>query len=185
MVWYARSSQGYASRLAARAGNQPATLPMPCERTLAAGFTLCDPHGSTDWNDAGEKDTLPTLRRNLRAMGAESYVEIIRSGSAEAARDWNRPIDLLFIDGDHSYQGVKSDWDLFSPHMAPFGVVVFHDTTWAINDFPFEVREDLGVSRFLEELREAGYPLVTINRDYGVTLVQSTRGGVPLKRLEK
>ena len=141
-----------------------------------------DPHHATDWNDAGERDTLPALRRNLRAMGGEAYVEIIRSGSAEAARRWKRPIDLLFIDGDHSYAGVKSDWDLFSPHLSRFGVAVFHDTTWAVNDFGFKVREDLGVARLLEELRAAGYPLVTINRNYGVTLVQPTRGGVPLER---
>ncbi|MEN9634956.1 MAG: hypothetical protein RL077_3360 [Verrucomicrobiota bacterium] len=81
-------------------------------------------------------------------------------------------------------RGVKADWELFSPHVSRFGVVVFHDTTWSIHDFDFAVREDLGVSRLLEELRADGYPLITIDRNYGVTLVQPTRSGVPLERVK-
>lgn len=37
-------------------------------------------------------------------------------------------IDLLFIDGDHSYDGCRADWDGFSPLVNPGGVVVIHDT---------------------------------------------------------
>jgi predicted O-methyltransferase YrrM len=38
-----------------------------------------------------------------------------------------RPIDLLFIDGDHSEAGVSEDWELWSPLVARGGTVVFHD----------------------------------------------------------
>jgi predicted O-methyltransferase YrrM len=48
--------------------------------------------------------------------------------SAPVARRWDAgPIDLLFIDGDHSEAGVAGDWDLWSPLVAPGGTVVFHD----------------------------------------------------------
>ena len=47
--------------------------------------------------------------------------------SNEAVKDWNKDIDLLFIDGDHSYQGVKDDWDNFSPFVKVGGIVFFHD----------------------------------------------------------
>ena len=30
--------------------------------------------------------------------------------SANAAKTWDRPIDFLFIDGDHSVEGVRDDW---------------------------------------------------------------------------
>ena len=70
------------------------------------------------------------LRANIAALGLSEHVSIVRSTSEEAARDWGNPIDLLFIDGDHSYEGVKRDWELFIPHVKPFGVVVFHDTIW-------------------------------------------------------
>jgi predicted O-methyltransferase YrrM len=36
-------------------------------------------------------------------------------------------LDLLFIDGDHGYDGVKSDFDMYSPLVAEGGMIVFHD----------------------------------------------------------
>ena len=37
------------------------------------------------------------------------------------------PIDVLFIDGDHTYEGVKADYELYSPLVRPGGVIGFHD----------------------------------------------------------
>ena len=165
-------------------GKSTCHIAQALRENLGGMLYAIDPHRPTSWNDAGETNTLHALRRNLRAMGGDAYVEVIQSYSTDAARGWNRPIDMVFIDGDHSYDGVKSDWELFSPHVSRFGVVVFHDTTWKISDKDFVVREDLGVTRLLEELRADGYPLITIDRNYGVTLVQPTRGGVPLERMK-
>jgi cephalosporin hydroxylase len=38
-----------------------------------------------------------------------------------------RQIDLLMIDGDHSLEGVRADFDLYSPLVAAGGFVAFHD----------------------------------------------------------
>lgn len=38
-----------------------------------------------------------------------------------------RKIDLLFIDGDHRYEGVKRDFELYRPLVATGGLIVFHD----------------------------------------------------------
>jgi predicted O-methyltransferase YrrM len=38
-----------------------------------------------------------------------------------------REIDLLFIDGDHSYEGVSQDWKMYSPLVKKGGLVAFHD----------------------------------------------------------
>jgi cephalosporin hydroxylase len=35
--------------------------------------------------------------------------------------------DLLFIDGDHSYEGVKSDYERYSPLVKHGGYIAFHD----------------------------------------------------------
>lgn len=40
-------------------------------------------------------------------------------------------IDLLFIDGDHSFKGCKADWVLYSPFLKQGSIVVFHDYGWA------------------------------------------------------
>lgn len=38
-----------------------------------------------------------------------------------------RPIDLLFIDGDHSYAGVSADYSMYAPLVRPGGIIAFHD----------------------------------------------------------
>lgn len=38
-----------------------------------------------------------------------------------------KPIDLLFIDGDHTYEGVKSDYFLYRDLVCEGGLIVFHD----------------------------------------------------------
>lgn len=37
-------------------------------------------------------------------------------------------IDFLFIDGDHTYEGVKKDFDLYSKLLSDNGIIVIHDT---------------------------------------------------------
>jgi predicted O-methyltransferase YrrM len=36
-------------------------------------------------------------------------------------------VDFLFIDGDHSYEGVKKDFEMYSPLVKKGGIIVFHD----------------------------------------------------------
>lgn len=55
--------------------------------------------------------------------------------------------DFLFIDGDHTYEGVRADWLAWSPLVRPGGVVAFHDT-WPNGD-----RHEPGVVRWVDELR--------------------------------
>jgi predicted O-methyltransferase YrrM len=43
-------------------------------------------------------------------------------------------IDFLFIDGDHSYQGVKKDWEMYGPLVKKGGVIVFHDVCYVSDD---------------------------------------------------
>jgi predicted O-methyltransferase YrrM len=44
-----------------------------------------------------------------------------------------RPLDVLFIDGDHTYDGVRQDYQMYAPLVRTGGVVAFHDivrTPW-------------------------------------------------------
>lgn len=61
-------------------------------------------------------------------------LHLVRGDSHDAAtRDRvrrilaRRPIDLLFIDGDHSYDGVRQDFEMYAPLVRPGGAVVLHD----------------------------------------------------------
>ncbi len=60
------------------------------------------------------------------------YPRLIKSTSIDAYYDFfvrqDIKIDLLFIDGDHSYEGVKQDFDLYSNILSDNGVIILHDT---------------------------------------------------------
>lgn len=56
-------------------------------------------------------------------------VLMVQGDSSAAGRDWTGgALDLLFIDGDHSYAGCKADIDAWFPHIAPGGIIAFHDS---------------------------------------------------------
>jgi predicted O-methyltransferase YrrM len=141
-----------------------------------------DPHAKTSWNDSHSVETLPVIEHNIRYLGLTKYVEIVHKTSDEAVKEWSQPIDLLFIDGDHTYEGVRRDWEMFSPFLTEFGVTVFHDTIWDLDPDPRWYRSDMGVPRFVEDLRKEGYPVLTINQDYGVSILQGTKTGIALSR---
>jgi len=43
--------------------------------------------------------------------------------------EWDEPIHVLFIDGEHSYPSVKADIEKWTPFVPVGGVVIFHDCT--------------------------------------------------------
>ena len=89
-----------------------------------------DPHTApsvTDPDLEGETSSWDDFRATLRAAGVEGAVEVHRAFSRDLARDWNRPIRLLWIDGDHTYAGAKEDIDLFRRHLAEGAIVALHD----------------------------------------------------------
>ena len=47
--------------------------------------------------------------------------------SYDAVENWHKPIDFLFIDGDHSYESCMRDWQDWSSFVTTGGVVAFHD----------------------------------------------------------
>jgi predicted O-methyltransferase YrrM len=140
-----------------------------------------DPHCYTSWNDTNSANSLHVMLDNLERFGVSGHVEIMRTTSVAASAAWRKTIDILFIDGDHSYEGVKADWNLFLPHTTSSSVVIFHDTLWDLTSDPNLARKDMGVPRFVDELRVAGYPVVTINKDFGVSIVQPVKGGMALR----
>jgi len=67
------------------------------------------------------------FRENLRKHDLLDQVTPLVGGSQEIVRTWDAPIRLLFIDGDHSYEGVARDFIAWERHVVPGGVVALHD----------------------------------------------------------
>jgi len=63
----------------------------------------------------------------------------------------NRSVDFAFIDGDHTYEGVKADFLNYGDFVRPGGVIAFHDILPTL-EFP-----DIQVFRLWQEIKEK-YP---------------------------
>jgi predicted O-methyltransferase YrrM len=88
-----------------------------------------------------------------RAGGPRVHWHVARS--QDVGRDWSETVDVVFIDGDHSPDAVREDWEAWHPHVRPGGFVAFHDArepglgpTQVVNDlFPlagWEVTHEAG-----------------------------------------
>lgn len=64
---------------------------------------------------------------NLDRAGIKDLVEFHETTSQELVKQWTRSLRALWIDGDHTFEGATSDFELFSPFLAPGGVIAFHD----------------------------------------------------------
>ncbi len=67
---------------------------------------------------AGERQKLHLLRANSHDTASLEKVEALFGHSS---------VDFLFLDGDHTYEGVKRDWEMYSPLVRKEGIIAFHD----------------------------------------------------------
>jgi predicted O-methyltransferase YrrM len=81
------------------------------------------------------QQSLHLLREDSHQSESVAHVAAIRK---------DRPLDFLFIDGDHAYEGVKADFELHSRTVRPGGIVAFHDIA---------MKPPSGVPQLWEELK--------------------------------
>lgn len=91
-------------------------------------IVACDPFTNPATTDPTLKaETYEEFCAALDRHGVAAHVEVRRQFSGELAREWDRPLRLLWIDGDHTYEGVETDVAGFFPHLVRGAVVAFHD----------------------------------------------------------
>ena len=73
-------------------------------------------------------------------------------------------VDFLFIDGDHTYEGVKKDFEMYSPLVNKGGIIGFHDITvhpketgCDVSRFWSEVKREYSHEEFIENKDQIGY----------------------------
>jgi hypothetical protein len=54
-------------------------------------------------------------------------VRLVSLSSEQIVQDWRVPVALLWIDGDHRYDGVRRDFESWRPHLIQGATVVFDD----------------------------------------------------------
>ncbi len=74
-------------------------------------------------------DYFNEFHNNILNFRLTNYVSPIKNFSHEAIQDCPGSISALFVDGDHSYLGVKRDIELYAPRVVRGGFIAFHDYT--------------------------------------------------------
>ncbi len=77
--------------------------------------------------EVGMLDTLPHFRRTIHDAGLEGTVVAVVGDSPVVARHWATPLSYLFIDGGHGEEPARLDYEGWTPHVAPGGVLAIHD----------------------------------------------------------
>jgi glycosyltransferase involved in cell wall biosynthesis len=136
-----------------------------CEAVLRLGLTTeCYAvdhwHGDEHSGFYGEE-----IYRSVKELNGhyESSSRLLRKAFDEAAQEFDgESIDLLHIDGLHTYEAVKHDFETWLPKMTRRGVVLFHDTN--------ERKADFGVYKLFAELA-ASHPSFEFTHGHGLGVV--------------
>jgi predicted O-methyltransferase YrrM len=127
----------------------------------------------------------PEAERRIRAaMSATQTLHLIRRDShcGYAAQElasilMGNPLDFLFIDGDHSYSGVRQDWQMYSPFVTAGSLIAFHDIVpdhalrfgiqtehdaGGVHEFWREIKLSFPHHEFVEDPSQNGYGIGVI-----------------------
>jgi hypothetical protein len=135
---------------------------------------IFDGNNSSEWGDIGTTiivDALNGIGGNTDWTDENSFLrynfqpQLILEASEKAFYDYfvrqDIKIDYLHIDGDHSYEGVKKDFELYSTIMSENSIITIHDTDQTYHD-TFVVTENSkkdfipfdGPCKFIKELEQ-------------------------------
>jgi predicted O-methyltransferase YrrM len=122
------------------------------------------PEHQMGFHNAQISSTLPEFNENIKRLGLEDKIRITVSDSVMAISSWSQPIRLLFIDGDHSYEASKLDFECWSPFIVQKGYVIFHDVdVWS------------GVTKFYNELIHSTNEFMEILSIMSLRVIQKTK----------
>lgn len=106
------------------------------------------------------KDTYQTLLTS--GLLPKDNIVFIKGFFDDVAKDFNKPIDLLHIDGLHTYEAVKNDFETWSPKLTDNGIIIMHD----ISAFPYTV------GKFFSEIE---YPKTQVYHSAGLGIVSKNQ----------
>lgn len=95
------------------------------------GFDVWNTHGK--WSQFPAISCKEDVSKYLKTNGVDNFVlykQNTKENSFDKILDSIGIIDFAFIDGDHSYDGVKNDFDKIYHRMSSTGMIVFHDTLY-------------------------------------------------------
>ncbi len=88
-------------------------------------------------------DKFPEFQERLRKFQVDDIViPIVNYSELAYKKGWDKPIEMLFIDGEHRYNYVKMDLEMWGKHVISGGIIIFDDASHP------------GVKRVIDEMIE-------------------------------
>lgn len=125
-----------------------------------------------------DKDQCDVAVERVRKRGLDSCWYFTVQDSNEYAKSWKGSLDLLFIDGDHTFYGAAADFRNFSKYVRNGGIILLHDSYCSSKTV---VKGNIGVHKLVESIARGefvglGYAndfeVVTLPYGYGMTIVR-------------
>ena len=108
------------------------------------------------------------FKRHLRRTKTVDRIDVVRNYSGLTADQLPDRLDFAFIDGDHSWPGIETDWHLVAPRLFSGGIVCLHDT--AIPEA--EPWRKFDSTRFYDERIATDAAFETISTVYSMRVVR-------------
>ena len=123
-------------------GRSTVMLAKVCQRYGLDPVIAIDPHNFNSvelqsYRSVPDASSYEEFSQNIQSTGVSDVVTPLRALSTDVSRNWTSPIRFLWIDGDHTYEGTKGDFDGFIDHVVTGGFVAFHD---ALHEFSGPIR---------------------------------------------
>lgn len=113
--------------------------------------------------NSGIRNTLENVNESKKNLELDN-ITFIKGYFDEIVKVWDKPIDILHIDGFHTYESVKNDYENWSKFLNDDGIILLHDTM--LED------ENFGIKKFFEEI---DLPKVNFTCSYGLGVVSKNK----------
>ena len=112
-----------------------------------------DPYNGNEGEDVKEHTGYSTYNNVMQIMENNTITnaEVIVGDSASISKTWDKTIDILHIEGFHTYETIKAEYDHWLRYLRSNGTILFH----------YKQNEKNGADVYFKELEEnkTGYTL--------------------------
>jgi len=115
-------------------GRSTAAMAYACKGTSRKIYTIDNyVQGVKFTNEVNTLWSTQGAKMNIMTLGLEDYVQFFNCDTTDPnlILAIPTPIQMIFIDAGHSYEGVKKDIEFWKPHIAKGGIMCGHDWSFA------------------------------------------------------
>ena len=76
---------------------------------------------------ANQVNTLPLFLKNIKKFNLQDHIEPMVMTSVDASVNVPDNLDLIFIDGSHTFESARNDYLHWKPKLRPGGILAIHD----------------------------------------------------------